>query len=80
MENQLNLEKVSATTAIVGIVVGLFFLSENITGDVIGSLNTSTSNIIGVVLLLVGLVGAFFILERNNFIRTFFRTNSKLFG
>lgn len=50
--------------AIVGVFSGLFFLSSTITGNVIGSLNTSTSNIIGAVLILVGLVGAFLYFRR----------------
>ena len=43
-----------------GLIAGLFFLSSNITGKVIGNLTNSTSNIIGAVLLVVGLVGGFF--------------------
>jgi len=53
------LEKTAATTSIIGILGGIFFLSSNITGNVIG-LNQSTGNILGVVLLCVGLVGSFF--------------------
>ena len=53
------LEKASGLTAIIGIFGGIFFFSDNITGNVIGS-NTSSSNIIGIILLLVGIVGAFF--------------------
>lgn len=54
------LEKTSGIVSILSSIGGLFFLSSNITGNVISSLNTSTSNIIGAVLLLIGLVGAFF--------------------
>ena len=50
----------SAVTAIIGIVGGLALLSPNVTGNAIGSLATSTSNIAGIVLFLVGLVGGFF--------------------
>ncbi len=47
------------TTAIIGLIGGLFFLSTNMTGNVIG-LNQSTGNILGAVLLCVGLVGSLF--------------------
>jgi hypothetical protein len=45
--------------AIIGIVVGIFFLSSNITGNVIGSLNQTSSNWIGIILFVIGLIGAF---------------------
>ena len=51
--------KIEATTAIIGLIGGLFFLSGNVTGNAIG-LNQSTGNILGAVLLCVGLVGSFF--------------------
>ena len=41
-------------------IVGLFFLSPNLTGNVIGNLPTGNSSVIGAILFLVGLVGAFF--------------------
>ena len=53
-------QTLSAIIGISGIAISIFFLSNNITGNVIGSLNISTSNVIGAILLLVGLVGAFF--------------------
>ena len=53
------LENLSATTAIIGLIGGLFFLSSNFTGNVIG-LNQSTGNILGAVLLVGGLVGSLF--------------------
>ena len=53
-----SLETTAATTAIIGIIGGIFFLSSNITGNVIG-LNQTSSNWIGGVLFLIGLVGAF---------------------
>jgi hypothetical protein len=46
--------------AVISLIVGIFFLSPNLTGNVIGNITNSTSNIIGAVLLLVGIVGAFF--------------------
>ena len=42
----------------VGLVGGAFFLSSNMTGNVIG-LSSSSSNIIGSVLLVIGLVACF---------------------
>jgi len=51
--------KTAGVTVIIGLIGGLFFLSTNITGNVIG-LNQSTGNILGAVLLCVGLVGSFF--------------------
>ncbi|MDP3026730.1 MAG: hypothetical protein Q8N63_03405 [Nanoarchaeota archaeon] len=54
-----NLET-AAITSIIGIVGGIFFLSPNLTGNVIGNITNPTSNIIGVTLLIVGLIGSFF--------------------
>ena len=53
------LENLSATIAIIGLIGGLFFLSSNFTGNVIG-LNQSIGNILAAVLLIVGLVAGFF--------------------
>jgi hypothetical protein len=49
-----------ATASIIGFLGGIFFLSPNFTGNVIGNLTNSTSNILGAVLLVVGLIGSFF--------------------
>lgn len=46
--------------AIIGIIAGLSFLSANITGNVIGSMTNSSSNIIGASLLIIGLIAGFF--------------------
>ncbi|MDO8528847.1 MAG: hypothetical protein Q7S06_03070 [Nanoarchaeota archaeon] len=46
--------------AIIGLASGLFFLSSNLTGNVIGNLTNTTSSIIGAVLFVGGLVAAFF--------------------
>ncbi len=48
---------------IAGILGGLFFLSPNFTGNVIGNLNQASSNWLGVVLLVAGLVAGFFWLK-----------------
>lgn len=53
------LEKAAVTATIIGVVGAILLLSNNLTGSVIGSLNQTFSNIIGVVLFLVGIVGAF---------------------
>jgi len=61
IEGRSGLETASSLSVmIIGIVSGIFFLSSNITGNVIGASNTITSNIIGVILILIGIVGAFF--------------------
>jgi|WetSurMetagenome_2_1015567.scaffolds.fasta_scaffold84049_2 hypothetical protein len=51
----------AAIAAIIGIVGGLLFFSSNLTGNVVGYLNTT--NFIGIILLLVGIVGAFIYLR-----------------
>ncbi len=43
----------------VGLIIGLFFLSPNISGNVVGSLTQNTSNWVGVVALVVGILGFF---------------------
>ena len=53
--------KFSSIIAIVGLSSGIFFLSSNITGNVIG--NQTISNSIGAVLLIIGLVAGFFWLK-----------------
>jgi pilus assembly protein TadC len=47
-----------------GIIIGLFFLSSNLTGNVVSSLSQAYSNIIGIALFLIGLVGAFFYFKK----------------
>lgn len=56
--------KVSAAAAITGIMGGIFFLSSNLTGNVVGNLNQSSSNFIGIGLFLVGLVGALYYFKK----------------
>jgi hypothetical protein len=53
----------TATMAIIGILGGIFFLSSNITGNVIG-LNQTSSNWIGIVLFIIGIIGAFAYFKR----------------
>ena len=54
------LEGKAVAVAIVGILGGIFFLSSNITGNVIGNMTNSTSNFLGSVLLVIGIIGGFF--------------------
>jgi membrane associated rhomboid family serine protease len=42
------------------LVVGLFFLSPNITGNAIGGLDKGKSNIFGLVLVVFGIAGYYF--------------------
>lgn len=61
LERQKSLEeKLSGTTALVGILGSLFFIGSNLTGNVIANLSSNTTNITGIILFLVGVVGAFF--------------------
>ncbi len=52
--------KTLAVLMAAGILAGLFFLSPNFTGNIIGNLNQTSSNWLGVALLIAGLVGGFF--------------------
>ena len=54
------LEKTFSIIGIGGIVLSLFFLSPNLTGNAIANLTTKTSSIIGAGLFIVGLVGSYF--------------------
>lgn len=60
-EKPLSLEK--HLTSIIGIsslILALFFLSPNLTGNAIANLTTKTSSIIGASLFIVGIVGSYF--------------------
>tara|TARA_Y100000034_G_scaffold125805_1_gene176075 strand:+ start:112 stop:642 length:531 start_codon:yes stop_codon:yes gene_type:complete len=58
------LEKATATTAILGIVAAIFFLSPNLTGNVIGTTTGTTSNLIGVGCLVIGLIAGYFYFKK----------------
>jgi hypothetical protein len=45
---------------IICLLIGLFFLSPNLTGNAIGNLATSTSNWVGGILFISGLIGIYF--------------------
>lgn len=51
--------KVSSVVALLGVIGGLFFLSPNLTGNVVANASQTTSSWIGGVLLLIGLVGVY---------------------
>ncbi len=53
-------KRISVTTSIIGIVSGIFFLSPNLTGNVVGNLNQTSTNFIGGGFLILGLVAGFF--------------------
>ncbi len=56
------LQKTAATTSIISIVSGLFFLTPNITGNVVGNLDYASLNFIGSGLLIIGgLLGLYYI-------------------
>lgn len=59
MSKANNLEHTALAATTLGVLGALFFLSPTITGDAIGNLNQTSSNWIGGVLFLIGLVGAF---------------------
>lgn len=59
------LEKVAATSAVFGILAGIFFLFEpTFTGNAIGSLSNSSSTGVGIILFAIGLIAAFAYVSR----------------
>ncbi len=50
--------------SLAGFIASLFFLSSNITGDVVGDLSLKSSSIIGAGLFIMGLVAGFFCLRK----------------
>lgn len=53
-------KKSRAVASIIGLVGAILFFSPNFTGNAIGNMTNSTSNILGTVFILVALVGGFF--------------------
>jgi hypothetical protein len=51
---------VTSVIVIAGVLGGIFFLSTNITGNAIANVSQNSSNVLGAVLLVVGLVAGFF--------------------
>ena len=56
-----NLEKSLAVLSISSIMGGIFFLSPNLTGNVISNISKSSGNILGAILFVLGILGMFFI-------------------
>jgi len=59
--NQTNPSGIKGYVSALLILVGLFLLSPNITGNVIGDFSTTTSSFIGLALLFLGIFGAFLV-------------------
>ena len=55
-----SLENVAPTTAIIAFLGSIFFISPNVTGNVIASLPSTSTNATGIILFLFGIIGAFF--------------------
>jgi len=58
----------SHVTAAVFLIIGaagIFFLSPNLTGNVIGNNSINNSNLIGAILFFIGLIGLLFTFKRN---------------
>jgi CDP-diglyceride synthetase len=56
--------------AVIGILGGLFSLSPNLTGNAISNLDSSTTNIIGIVILIFGFIGLYFFLRSGKLKKT----------
>ena len=50
---------------IISVIGGFFFLSPNITGNAVGSAAKSDSNIMGILLFVIGIVAGYFYLKRD---------------
>ncbi len=64
LEGKTGMRKTLTVLSISSILAGIFFLSPNLTGNIIGNLVKNSSDIFGGLLFLLGLVGAFFTLRR----------------
>ncbi|PJE81463.1 hypothetical protein COU58_02345 [Candidatus Pacearchaeota archaeon CG10_big_fil_rev_8_21_14_0_10_32_42] len=62
--NPNNFRQFLAVLSIGSVLAGIFFLSPNLTGNVIGNMAKSSGNIFGGVLFILGIVGAFFTLRK----------------
>lgn len=63
--NPNNFRPSLAVLSVCSILAGIFFLSPNLTGNVIGSMTRSSGNILGGVLFILGIVGAFFTIRKS---------------
>lgn len=59
-----NLEKSITPVAILSLIASIFFLSNNLTGYSVSSIPSSSSNLFGVILFLVGVVGSFILIKK----------------
>jgi hypothetical protein len=57
-------QKVGVTMAVAGLGVSILLIGSNLTGNVIGTLSTDTTNLVGVGAFLVGIVGAMLCLKK----------------
>lgn len=55
-------ERIELSTAFIATIAGLFLISPNFTGNVIGN-STNTMNILGVALLIIGFTAAFSLIK-----------------
>ncbi len=61
------LEKnVTGIISVVGLISGIFFISSNITGNVISNLSIKINSFIGMGLLIIGLIAGFFWMKNKN--------------
>jgi len=51
--------KTMLVVSLLGVVVSIFFLSPNLTGNVVGSLSKSGSNVFGIIMFVLGLLGIY---------------------
>jgi len=58
--------KLTPVIATLGLLSGIFFLSNNITGNAIADFSTKTSSFLGAGLLVIGLVAGFFWIKKKN--------------
>lgn len=57
--------RVFSTTSVLAFIGSLFFTTSNLTGNVIGALSTNTTNLIGIILFLIGIAGAFLCVHKS---------------
>jgi hypothetical protein len=57
-------KKAVASMGIVGLIGSILVMSSNMTGNVIGNMTQTTTNLIGALLFLVGIIGAFAYFKR----------------
>jgi len=58
-DNKKHTEKLATPTTIISLVIGLLFLSSNITGNAVVDLTTQIIGFLGVGLIIIGLVSGF---------------------